>query len=340
MPAEWAPQSGVQLTWPDGTTDWQPYLGAITKTYIELADAITRKEHLVIAASDPDAVRACLEKVLSDEQMRRTRIYHCEINDTWARDHGALTMIDKDGNAKLLDFKFNGWGEKFAWEKDNAITMSLYRQGSFRGTLENHGDFVLEGGSIESDGQGTIFTTAQCLLAPHRNQPLEQADIEAKLKDFFDVRRIVWLHHGNLKGDDTDGHIDTIARICPNDTILYVGCRDKNDEQYSDFIELEDELVALKTIDGRPYRLLRLPMPTAMYDEDYRLPATYANFLVINGAVIMPTYGQEDNDKLARKTIAEAFPGREIIEIDASTVVRQHGSLHCLTMQYPEGVIK
>ena len=194
---------------------------------------------------------------------------------------------------------------------------------------------MLEGGSIESDGRGTVFTTSQCLLAPHRNQPLTREDIELKLKEYLRAERIVWLDHGNLTGDDTDGHIDTIVRIAPDNTLLYVACDDSGDEQYDDFRALENQLRDLRTIDGEPYRLLRLPMPDAIFDDGDRLPATYANFVITNGAVICPTYNQPAKDAQAMKIIGEAFPGREVIGIDACTVIRQHGSLHCLTMQYP-----
>ena len=242
--------------------------------------------------------------------------------------------------ATLLDFRFNGWGEKFAAQKDNAITQSLYAAGRLCGRLERHDSFVLEGGSIESDGRGTIFTTSQCLLAPHRNQPLTRQQIDEKLRTTLWADRIVWLDHGSLMGDDTDGHIDTIVRTAPNDTLLYVRCADREDEQYDDFVALERQLQTLRTTDGRPYRLLSLPMPHAIREANERLPATYANFLVVNGAVLCPTYGQEATDREALRTIGQAYPGRQVVGIDARAVILQHGSLHCLTMQFPRGILK
>ena len=199
---------------------------------------------------------------------------------------------------------------------------------------------MLEGGSIESDGRGTIFTASQCLLAPHRNQPLNKEQIEQRLKEYLHAERIMWIDYGTLTGDDTDGHIDTLVRICPNDTLLYIGCDDPNDEQYAELQLMEQQLRQFRTIDGRPYRLIKLPMPRPIYDADgQRLPATHANFLVINGAVLCPTYNQPDIDKLALDAIKQAFPNREIVGIDCCAVIQQHGSLHCCTMQYPEGVI-
>ena len=256
-------------------------------------------------------------------------------NDTWARDHGFITVeelspITHQPSPILLDFCFNGWGEKFEATLDNQINRHLYEQGLVKGTYEDHLDFVLEGGSIESDGKGTIFTTSCCLMAPHRNQPLSRQEIEERLKTYLGAERIVWLEHGSLMGDDTDGHIDTLVRICPDDTLLYTG----GDEDHPDLALMEQELQALRTLDGKPYRLLKLPLPRPVYDEGERLPATYANYLVINGAVLVPTYNQPDLDAEALRTIGEAFPDREIVGIDCRAVIKQHGSLHCCTMQY------
>ncbi len=345
LPAEWEPQSGIMLTWPHADTDWKPYLRQITNTYLELADAITRHEQLLVATPIVESTRKMLAERLSDQQMSRVHLHEVDSNDTWARDHGPISLVSRSKNRSfiipihLLDFKFNGWGEKFKWQKDNAINLQLYYQGAFNAALENHTGFVLEGGSIESDGKGTVFTTSQCLLAPHRNQPFTRDDIERHLKNLLHAHHIQWLDHGNLVGDDTDGHIDTIVRVAPHDTLLYVGCDDKNDEQYEDFKALEKQLQGLITYEGYPYRLIKLPMPDAIYDGEDRLPATYANFLVINGAVIYPTYNQPEKDEEAKRQIQLAFPDREIIGIDSLTIIRQHGSIHCLTMQLPEGAM-
>ena len=304
MPAEWEPQSAVQLTWPHAQTDWAPILPEITAVYEEMAREIRQRESLLIVDDIPH-------------------------NDTWARDHGFIT-VEQDGGLILLDFKFNGWGEKFPAELDNQINKHLFDRGAVKGAYEPHLDFVLEGGSIESDGRGTVFTTACCLMAPHRNQPLTQQQIEERLKLYLGAERIVWLNHGSLLGDDTDGHIDTLVRICPDDTLLYIG----GDDEHPDLYEMEKELQTLRTLDGSPYRLLRLPLPRPIYDEGERLPATYANYLVINGAVLVPTYNQPDLDAEAMRIIGQAFPDREMVGIDCRAVIRQHGSLHCCTMQY------
>ena len=322
MLAEWEAQSMVQLTWPHRDTDWAPILHDITAVYRNMAREIAKREALLIVA--PASLSAELGK------MENASITSFTSNDTWARDHGFIT-VEEDQQLVLLDFQFNGWGEKFEAERDNAINRHLYDQGLVKGAYEQHLDFVLEGGSIESDGRGTIFTTKCCLMAPHRNQPLTQQEIEERLKTWLGAERVVWLNHGSLIGDDTDGHIDTLVRICPADTIVYTG----GDDDHPDLALMEDELKALRTLEGQPYRLLKLPLPRPMYDEDnYRLPATYANYLVVNGAVLVPTYDQPDLDAEAMRIIGEAYPDREVVGIDCRAVVKQHGSLHCCTMQY------
>ena len=310
LPAEWEPQWGVQLTWPHADTDWAPMLDEITATYEEMASEIRKREELLVVGKPS--------------------------NDTWARDHGFITLVDDEGHARLLDFRFNGWGEKFLADLDNAINRRLYDEGKVEGEYKDCLDFVLEGGSIESDGKGTIFTTSGCLLAPHRNQPLTKEQIEERLKCELHAERILWIDYGNLVGDDTDGHIDTLVRICPDDTLLYIGAGEPDDEQYEELRLMEEQLKAFRTMEGKPYRLMKLPMPRAIIFEGERLPATYANFLVINGAVLVPTYDQPDLDAEALSIIGKVFPGREIVGIDCRSIIKQHGSLHCCTMQYPK----
>ncbi|HEY9550885.1 MAG TPA: agmatine deiminase family protein [Prevotella sp.] len=345
LPAEWYPQSGIQLTWPHADTDWKEYLHAITATFIEMAKVIVKYEKLLIVAKHVEEVKALLKAEVAPEYFRNIVFCSAANNDTWARDHAFITLISHNGTSAtgdgnlLLDFGFNGWGNKFESRLDNALNRTVYYDGLLNGELVDHNDFILEGGSIESDGKGTIFTTSMCLLAPHRNQPMSKEAIEEKLKTVLHARRMVWIDHGNLVGDDTDGHIDTIVRACPADTLAYVGCDDPHDEQYQDFKLLEKQLQTLRTLDGKPYRLLKLPMPEPIYDGDDRLPATYANFVILNGAVLYPTYAQPANDEQARRVLQQAFPDRTLVGIDARTVIRQHGSLHCLTMQYPQTVI-
>ena len=335
LPAEWHEQCAVQLTWPHAATDWLPILAEVTRCYIDMAREISARVHLIIVSPEPAHVRALLAEHLSAECLRRTFFCQAPTNDTWARDHSFISLLTPDG-PHLLDFRFNGWGEKFSADLDNQICRRMMEQDILKGQYENHLDFVLEGGSIESDGKGTILTTSQCLLAPHRNQPLSQAQIEQRLLTSLHAKRILWLDHGYLAGDDTDSHIDTLARFCPNNTIAYVRCTDPNDEHYEALTAMEAQL---KTFES--FQLLPLPLPSPILDPDdgHRLPATYANFLVINHAVLLPTYGQPENDDLARSQLQKAFPKYDIVPIDCRVLIRQHGSLHCSTMQYPVGVL-
>ena len=348
MAAEWEPQWGVQLTWPHEATDWQPYLQEITETYIEVAREIAKREKLIVVAPDTNVVRTLLEDKVD---MGQVVLHECPTDDTWARDHGFLTLTtappEQDGERPmtsgkeealvLLDFCFNGWGKKFEADNDNTINRSLFPTLSAMLTpaaYEDHLDFVLEGGSIESNGRGTLFTTSGCLMADNRNQPLTRREIEEQLLKRLHADRVLWIDHGHLAGDDTDGHIDTLVRIAPNDTLLYIGTDDSADEHYADLKAMESQLRTFRTTDGRPYRLLRLPMPEAICYDGERLPATYANYLVVNGAVLVPTYGQPALDRQAMDTIGQAYPDREIIGIDSRVIIRQHGSVHCCTMQY------
>ena len=357
LPAEWEPQWGVQLTWPHEDSDWKPYLKEIMATYIEMARAITRYEMLLVVAPDVELVRQQLSEAEID--LQKVVFHQCPTNDTWARDHGFIIcgvwnvecgMRGEECGVRLLDFQFNGWGKKFEAEKDNAINKSLYTTLSSLLTpysslheYESHLDFVLEGGSIESDGKGTIFTTTDCLLAPNRNQPLTQQEIEEELKRRLHAERVLWIDYGHLEGDDTDGHIDTLVRIAPDDTLLYIGCDDQTDPHYEDLKKMEQQLTTFRTIEDKSYRLLKLPMPDPIYERGEmkdergeRLPATYANFLIINGAVLVPIYQQPEKDKEAIRIIQKAFPDREMIPIDSRVIIRQHGSIHCCTMQFPK----
>lgn len=340
LPAEWARQSGVQLTWPHKETDWADRLHEVEECYIRMALEISLRERLIIITPEPSRVERLLQERLPRRAIQHITLHEIPTNDTWARDHGFITLKTSTGNL-LLDFQFNGWGKKFPADLDNRICRRMMEQGILRGQYEEHLDFVLEGGSIESDGRGTILTTSQCLLAPNRNQPLSQAEIENRLKHYLHAERVLWLDHGFLAGDDTDSHIDTLARLCPNDTIAYVQCPDTQDEHYEELRLMEQQLQGFRTSEGKPYRLIPLPMAHAQYDESgMRLPATYANFLIINGAVLVPTYGNPELDERACRQIQQAFPRHEIVPIDCRVLIEQHGSLHCCTMQFPTGVLR
>lgn len=339
LPAEWFPQSGVQLTWPHADTDWAYILPEVEECYVRMALEIALRERLLIITPHPEEVEQLLHERLPQRALDNITLHKADTNDTWARDHGFITLIG-DTEPTLLDFQFNGWGKKFEATLDNQICRRMNEQHILRGAYQDHLDFVLEGGSIESDGRGTILTTSQCLMAPNRNQPLSQAEIEEKLLSTLHAQRVLWLDHGYLAGDDTDSHIDTLARFCSVDTIAYVQCQDKEDEHYEELHLMEEQLKTFRTADDKPFTLVPLPMGPKRYDEDgMRLPSTYANFLIINETVLMPTYGDKDLDEQATRQLRKAFPKHDIVGIDCQVLIQQHGSLHCCTMQFPVGVV-
>lgn len=335
FPAEWYPQSGVQLTWPHAGTDWFDMLDEVIPCYVAIAKEILKREKLLVVCPDEDDVLRHFNK----EERKNLLVAVVRSNDTWARDHGPLSVF-MDGKPIILDFGFNAWGLKFAANYDNQITGGLYAQDIFQPRVQYrcHLNFILEGGSIESDGKGTLLATSECHTSPNRNQPMELDDIEQYLKTTLGAERVLWLNHGYLEGDDTDHHIDTLARFCNEHTIAYVQCTNRDDEHFDELQAMEKELRSFVTAEGKPYTLIPLPMADAVYSEGYRLPATYANFLIINGAVLMPCYGTP-RDEMAKQRLQKAFTDRTIVGIDCRPLIRQHGSLHCTTMQYPQGFL-
>jgi len=336
LPAEWEAQDAVLMSWPHDGTDWAYMLDDVRPVFVEIIRQITRFERVLLTA--PDAADATGFLAGAGIDLSKVAVYEMLNNDTWSRDFGPIT-VSYNNKPVLLDFGFNGWGLKFPANFDNLISKQLKEAGAFGPNLNTIG-LILEGGSVESDGLGTILTTSQCLLSPNRNPQLNRSEIEQALSALLGARRVLWLQHGWLAGDDTDSHIDTLARICPDNTIVYVACDDQRDEHYHELKRMEEELMAFKAPDGSAYRLIPLPWPKARFDAlAHRLPATYANFLVINGAVLVPTYGDRDNDEKALTCVRDAFPGREIVGIDCLPLLEQHGSLHCVTMQLPAGVL-
>jgi Peptidylarginine deiminase and related enzymes len=336
FPSEWTMQSGVMITWPHEDTDWAYMLDEAVACFVEIAREISKRERLLIVCRNEQSVRKDLGEVMNPN----IRFRELPTNDTWARDHGPITVF-VDGSPYLYDFQFNGWGLKFPANYDNQITKSLYLSRTLSPKVGYMSllYYVLEGGSIESDGAGTLMTTSQCLLSPNRNEHLTQPQVEEFLKSSFGVERVLWINHGYLAGDDTDSHVDTLARFCDVDTIAYVQCDDKTDEHYASLKLMERELKSFRTLEGNPYRLIPLPMADARYEGEQRLPATYANFLIVNGAVLVPTY-RSPKDEQALSALREAFPDREVVGVDCSALIHQHGSLHCVTMQLPYYVLE
>lgn len=336
LPPEWAPQDAVMLTWPHGATDWAEVLPAVEPVFVAMASAIAARERLLVVAHDAE-VAAHVRSTLGAAGVELGRVAIAEVpcDDTWARDHGPLTVA-RGAERLPLDFVFNAWGGKFDATQDDAITQGLGRLGVFSAAPEAV-PLVMEGGSVEVDGAGTLLVTTRCLLNPNRNPSLGRGAIEALLCARFGVRQVLWLEHGQLEGDDTDAHIDTLARFAPGGGIVYVACDDASDGHYEELALMEAELRALRDASGAAYRLYPLPWPSAKHGEDgRRLAASYANYLILNDAVLVPTY-RDAQDGAALAVVAAAYPGREVVGIDCLPLIQQGGSLHCLTMQLPAG---
>lgn len=333
LPPEWAPQSAVMLTWPNQDGDFASHFRDVEACFEQIAVTISQFEDVHINFSgNPAELRDQL--IRGGAHPARLRIYRMASDDVWARDHGPITVVDEHNRLRHLDFRFNGWGGKFAAERDDALTRKLAEVGAWSAAVESI-DMVLEGGAIEVNGAGTLLTTERCLLAATRNPGLSRDDISQKLIEALGVRRVLWLKHGDLLGDDTDGHIDTLARFCDAHTLIYQACDDPNDAHYAELAAMRDEIQALRRVNGDAYDTVPLPLPDPIHDETgRRLPAGYANFLIINRAVLVPVYAdRHDNDAL--RIIGDCFPERQVIGIDCRALIRQYGSLHCVTMQIP-----
>lgn len=339
LPAEWASQDGVLLAWPHAHSDWLPFLPRIERVYAELLYHITRFEHVVLLCHSEELAETVREKLATHGvNLQRVHTLVVPYDDTWLRDSGPLTVC-ADQQVQLCDFRFNGWGGKFDAAQDDRICHALAQQALFQARYKSY-DIILEGGSIDTDGAGTLLTTRQCLLTETRNPGMQMDNYEDLFTREFGIDRVLWLEHGELEGDDTDGHVDMLARFCDPSTIAYTSCERQGDAHYSSLAALAAELGALRTRDGQPYNLVPLPIPEAIYNQGgKRLPASYANFLIINDAVLVPLY-DDHNDECVLQRLQACFPQREVIGINARAVIEQFGSLHCLTMQLPRGVLR
>ena len=334
LPAEWEPQAGVLLAWPHAETDWAERLADVESTCVALVAAITRHERAVICVADAE-LRAHVETLLakSAAKVDRCEFIEIEYDDTWLRDSGPLTLRGAS-SFRLLDFKFTGWGGKFVASRDDRLVEGLAAREIFRHAEHRRVDWALEGGAIESDGAGTLLTTWRCMHQRHPEMSREQ--MTRLLIEIFCADRVLWLERGHLQGDDTDAHIDTLARFAPDDAIVFQNCDDATDAHFDELSAMREELKALRTAGGRPYTLHALPWARPIHDGDRRLAASYANYLIIDGAVLVPSY-DDPADTVAANIIAQAYPGREVIAVPCRSLIWQNGSLHCMTMQLPEG---
>ena len=308
---EWENQELLMLSIPHSNSDWAEYLDEILDSYEELVRAVSKYQKVLLIAPN-----------LSDFD-RFKKFDNCEFlqidtDDTWIRDYGAID-VEKDSEIISYDFKFNAWGGKFSSSKDDVVNKKLFEH---FGTKLTEINLILEGGSIDFNGDGVMLTTTECLLNDNRNR-LSKDELEIKLKDLFGLRKIVWLNHGFIKGDDTDSHVDTLARFIAPNKVAYAACLDENDEHYKELNLMKKEL------ENAGFELVALPLPKPVFYNGKRLGATYCNFIFINGAVIVPTYGDKEADDYALNTLKDAIPNREIIGVDSRVFIRQNGSLHC-----------
>lgn len=342
LPAEWEPQAAVLIAWPHAGTDWAERLPTVETTYVALAAAITRFQPLIVVVADT-ALREHVQSQLRGAGVNLAKVRFVELpyDDTWLRDSGPITLkrgdtADSGRYFQLTDFRFTGWGGKFGAEQDDALVAGLVDAGVFGHAARRRIDWALEGGGIESDGAGSILTTWRCLVQRHPEQSREE--MSAILRESLHADRVLWLDHGYLEGDDTDAHIDTLARFAPDQRIVFQACDDASDPHHDELQRMAAELAALRTTDGRPYLLYPLPWARPILDEGRRLAASYANYLVVNGAVLVPAYGDQADDEAAR-IIGTAHPGREVVQVPCRPLIWQNGSLHCITMQLPAGMI-
>ncbi|MEW9570302.1 agmatine/peptidylarginine deiminase [Rhodanobacter sp. Si-c] len=337
LPAEWEPQAAVLIAWPHAGTDWAERLAEVETTYVALAAAVTRFQHLVVVVADADVrIHAGALLHAAGVELERIRFVELPYDDTWLRDSGPITLKTDDGRFQLADFRFTGWGGKFGAEQDDALIAGLVEAGVFGHASHRRIDWALEGGGIESDGAGTVLTTWKCL---HQRHPEQSREVMSTiLQDSLHAGRILWLDHGYLEGDDTDAHIDTLARFAPGERIVYQACDDAGDKHHGELARMGEELAALRTLDGRPYQLHPLPWAQPIIDEGRRLAASYANYLIVDGAVLVPAYGDAADDEAAR-IIGSAHPGRVVVQVPCRPLIWQNGSLHCITMQLPAGLV-
>lgn len=363
--AEWEHQRAVLLSFPHERSDWASQIDRARECFLHIIESIIAFEPVLVCVDCEDyaGLRAICAHFAPDvldlsnpphshaikpystlALAESITLAFVPTNDTWARDFGAITCaLDSTRSAQtpesstpesnlVLNFSFNGWGLKYPANFDNQITPNLHTLGAITGVLESHA-LVLEGGSIDSDGAGSILTTTACLLEPNRNPTLTKLELESSLREILGVDRVLWLEHGYLRGDDTDSHVDMLARFIDERTIAYISCDDERDEHYTELKLMERELQALRTTNGEPYKLIALPFVPAIHDENgERLPASYANFLFVNGGLLVPIYDTPSDD-LALSLLRSALPNRKVLGVHARTLIEWHGSLHCVSMQ-------
>ncbi|QJD95183.1 agmatine deiminase family protein [Mucilaginibacter robiniae] len=334
FPAEWAPHTATWLSWPHKEASWPGKIETIYARYCEFIKEVAKGELVRINIADKQ-MQAFAEQHLHEAgaNLHNIQFFEFPTNDAWCRDHGpAFLLNEKDKKKVVVDWGYNAWGGKYPpFDLDDVIPTRIAQQFNLP---VYHPGIVMEGGSVDFNGKGTVLTTTACLLNPNRNPHLNQQQIEQYLQNFYGIEQVLWLGDG-IVGDDTDGHIDDITRFINEDTVVTVVEENKNDENYH---ILQENLQALKTmrlLNGKQLNVVELPMPDPVIHEDQRLPASYANFYISNAAVIVPTYRCSHDDK-ALEILQQCFPHRKVVGIDSTDIIWGLGSFHCLSQQEPE----
>lgn len=334
MPAEWAPHRGTWLSWPHRESSWPDRFAPVPRIFVEIVRHLAPHEEVHINVA-PQLIPE-VDRLLKPLALRagRVRLHENPTNDAWCRDHGpCFVQREVDGRREeaIVDWNYNAWGGKYPpFDRDDVIPTRIGEQ---FGIPVFHPGLVMEGGSLDVNGEGTLLTTESCLLNPNRNPGRSRDEIEQALKDYLGVTNVLWLGDG-IEGDDTDGHVDDLSRFTDPHTVVTVVEEDPEDKNYGPLKENLERLRGMRDQDGKPFRVVALPMPKPMWVEDQRLPASYANFYIANKVVLMPLYDPTRDDQ-ARATLEDLFPTRRVIGIDSVDLVWGLGSFHCVTQQWP-----
>ena len=333
MPAEWEPHEATWISWPQ--PDCNSFPGSydrVIPTFVKMAEALAESEIVRINVSGAEQEKT-VRKLLRSCPPERVEYFHIPTDEPWCRDHGPIFVKrDKSPQLAVLNFGFNAWGYKLSpFDEDNAVPPAVAKALGL--PVFNFEHFILEGGSIDTNGQGTLLTTESCLLNPNRNPTLDRTAIEKKLRDKLGVKKILWLGDG-IEGDDTDGHVDDITRFVGPSTVITAVEEDEHDPNFEPLQQNLDRLHIMRLADGEPLHVLTLPMPTRIMRDGQRLPASYANFYIANSVVLLPVFN-EHNDSWAVSALHEAFPNRRIVPIDCRELIWGLGAFHCLTQQQP-----
>jgi agmatine deiminase len=334
MPAEWEPHRGTWLSWPHKEASWPGKFGPVPGIFAQMVRHLADHEevHINVAGA---AMEQDVRRLLTGAGADAGNIFfhHHPTNDAWCRDHGPIFIQRSDGSGgeAIIDWKFNAWGGKYPpYDLDDVIPTRIAEE---LGIPVFSPGIVMEGGSIDVNGRGTLLTTEACLLNKNRNPDLSQTDIERYLRDYLGVSKILWLGDG-IVGDDTDGHVDDLTRFVDPNTVVTVVEDDPADENYEPLQRNLERLNRMTDQDGRPLRVITLPMPRPLWHDGQRLPASYANFYIANGVVLLPTYDPTRDDE-AKATLQELFPTRDVIGIDCTDLVWGLGAFHCVSQQWP-----